>query len=412
MINIRSITLGVDWADQSKHGLADEIERFMATAEVRFAKSERAVRTCRLTLPPLNQSRGFSPASTRSVLGWVSDLCERAGIRWFCVPFNYLGEENPRVLSKIAAEVVARYSNAFVNLIVAKDDEISPVGITEAARFVRTVSRFSNNGFDNFRVGVSCNCAPHTPFFPFAYHQGVHGFSVALETVDAFIDIISKHENGGVEIVRDALVGYLRENLVAINDIGMEIEIQTGVRFLGIDASLAPFPNGESSVARVVEMLSHEDFGSFGSLYFTSFLTDIIKVAIHRSRCRYVGFNGVMYSLLEDDYLARRNKQKNLTLDGLILYSSVCGCGIDMVPVAGDILEEEIESLILDTAGLAITLRKPLGVRVLPINGRSPNEVTSFNYDFLVDTRIMKIRNRGFDRAVIHGKTLRYLRDQ
>jgi len=50
-----------------------------------------------------------------------------------------------------------------------------------------------------------------------------------------------------------------------------------------------------------------------------------------------------------------------------------------------DILEEEIAAMIMDVSSLAITLNKPLGVRILPIPGKKGNELTGFNYDFLVD---------------------------
>jgi hypothetical protein len=229
--------------------------------------------------------------------------------------------------------------------------------------------------------------------------------------VDEFIKIVRTHSSEGIEITRNYFLENLTKNLIEINALGLGIEKNTGLKYLGLDASLAPYPNGESSVALLVEMLGNEDFGSNGSLFFTAYLTDIVKESVLQSGARSVGFNGVMYSVLEDDYLALRNKQKNLTLDGLLMYSAVCGCGIDMVPVAGDILEEEIASIILDVAGLSVALKKPLGVRLLPINGGLNNEVTKFNHDFLVDTRIFEIKNRGVDKRKFHSAHLNFLRD-
>ena len=118
-----------------------------------------------------------------------------------------------------------------------------------------------------------------------------------------------------------------------------------------------------------------------------------------------------MYSLLEDDYLALRAKQKNFTIDSLMLYSSLCGCGLDMVPVAGDTLSEEITGMILDISGMAITLDKPLGVRILPIPGKARNEITNFNYDFLVDTRLLETKNRGSNIAALNEVNFKYLKE-
>ena len=281
-------------------------------------------------------------------------------------------------------------------MIVARNDVVNYESAKEASQLILTTSKMSNNGFDNFRVGVSINCEPNTPYFPFAYHEGDDGFSLALEIVDEFIMHATENINQGLGQVRKSILDYFIDNLSKIDAIGIDIENKTGVRYIGVDASLAPFPNGTTSVARLVEILGVEDFGSNGSLFVTSYLTDIIKTALAKSRVRYVGFNGVMYSLLEDDNLALRNRQKNFTLDSLILYSSVCGCGVDMVPIPGDVIYEEINSIILDVVALSTKLNKPLGVRLLPIVGKSANEPTDFNYDFLVDTRVMQTRNRGF----------------
>lgn len=64
-----------------------------------------------------------------------------------------------------------------------------------------------------------------------------------------------------------------------------------------------------------------------------------------------------------------------------------------MVPIPGNILIEELASIILDVAAVAIKLKKPLGVRVLPIPNKEENEFTSFDMDFLTNTRILKLKN-------------------
>ena len=396
-MNVRSITLGIDWKDQNKSLLANHIKKFIEVSKKSYNENGYTVRTSRLSMSPINEYPQFSYSSSRSIIDWVSNLCEQVGIRWLCVPFSFINSKNPKELSRVATEIINRNSNTFINMIVARNGVLSDSGVKEAANLIRTVSKLSNNGFDNFRVGVSTNCEPHTPYFPFSYHEGKDGFSLALEFVDELLMIAEKDIKKGLEGDRANMLEYLVKNLKDINFIGEDIEKKTDIKYLGLDASLAPFQNGQTSVAKLVEMLGVEDFGSNGSLFITSFLTDIIKMALFQSKVRHVGFNGVMYSLLEDDYLASRNNQKNYTLDSLMLYSSVCGCGIDMVPVPGDILSEEISGIIFDIAALSISLNKPLGVRILPIIGRSSNELTSFNYDFLVDTRVVSVRNRVFN---------------
>jgi uncharacterized protein (UPF0210 family) len=96
-----------------------------------------------------------------------------------------------------------------------------------------------------------------------------------------------------------------------------------------------------------------------------------------------------MYSLLEDGHLAAANSRREVSLDGLISFSAVCGCGVDMVPVPGTVFPEELAAVMLDIAGLSLKLEKPLGARLLPIPGKATNEFTAFNLDFLCDSRVV-----------------------
>ena len=100
-----------------------------------------------------------------------------------------------------------------------------------------------------------------------------------------------------------------------------------------------------------------------------------------------------MFSPLEDDWLAKQSIQGILDIQSLMLYSSVCGCGIDMLPLPGDVFVETIASLICDVVTLSYKLNKPLGIRVLPIPGKFSNDKTNFNHDFLSDMKIIYIKD-------------------
>jgi hypothetical protein len=331
------------------------------------------------------------------MLDWLTQCSDKAGIRWICVPFDYVTEPfDPRHV-QIAQNIASHFPRCFLNFMVAGDGRINLKAAEGAASLVRAVGRLSANGFDNFRVGVSCNVLPNTPFFPFSYHRSDTGFSLALETAELMLEVAENARDLNFSETQSALFEALCGLLEEVEELGAEIEARTGVRYIGVDASLAPLPDGTTSVGRMMEMLGLDDFGSSGTLFYTSALTNIIKTALTKTGVKRVGFNGVMLSLLEDDYLARRAKQKNFTIDGLIGYSAVCGCGLDMVPIPGDVLGDEILAIISDVSALSLTLNKPLGVRLLPIPGKSANELTDFNHDFLVDTRIMPVRDRSFD---------------
>ena len=116
--------------------------------------------------------------------------------------------------------------------------------------------------------------------------------------------------------------------------------------FTGFDASLAPFPDENISVLDVLQELGMEEFGSYGTVYLTESLTRMLKSALLESNVISAGFNGVMYSLLEDKGLCRDNNNDRFDINSLMLYSTVCGCGLDMIPIPGEFIQEEVVSLI------------------------------------------------------------------
>ena len=392
-MNIRSITLGIGNIENNFTITENVVSAFFKQANVVSKDNEFSVRTNRITTVPISLEDGVREADIFRISDQMSHICKKTGVRWFCLPFEFSEFEPSFKFDTVGEKLIKHNENLFLNCLVTKQNSISRKGIIQASGLIKRVSRLSNNGFDNFRVGIACNCEPNTPFFPYSYHDGVNGFSIALEIVDEFLDLVKKEQLSLLEF-RTKAIQSLTTNLKQVDSAGLKIEEQTGVKYLGLDASLAPFPNGNSSVGLLVERLGIDQFGGSGTVFITSVLTDVIKSSISAVSPRVKGFNGVMYSLLEDDYVALRNDQKLFSLDSLILYSSVCGCGLDMVPVPGDITDDEVASIIYDVASLSIRANKPLGVRLLPINGKQENERTNFNYDFLVDSRVMGIRNR------------------
>lgn len=394
---IRAITIGVSSPKGTSQNLETSLKLFINERDQLLKKERVQLRTSRITLSPLNLTHPLNSASIQSTASWLTKISDILGIRWFCIPFNFVEQDFEQTMINPIANLIKKFPNSFVNLIIADDKTINVNSVNSSAQLIKNLSINTNNGFDNFRVGVSSNCNPYTPFFPFSFHQGQNGFSLALEVLDLFHKILLDEKNIQTNKVRLKFIDALSSELFFMQEFGNKLEERTGLKFYGIDSSLAPFPDGSDSVALLMECLGLDSLGSSGTLFFTSFMTNIINSAFEKSQAQKVGFNGVMYSVLEDDYLALAVKNKKLSIDSLLLYSTVCGCGIDMVPVPGNIFIEEISSLILDTAALSITLKKPLGTRILPIPGKNANELTDFNYDFLVDTRVMEIKNQAIN---------------
>jgi uncharacterized protein (UPF0210 family) len=93
-----------------------------------------------------------------------------------------------------------------------------------------------------------------------------------------------------------------------------------------------------------------------------------------------------MLPVLEDAVLGRRWEDGLVNTHQLLLYSAVCGTGLDTLPLAGDTPAESIAHLLLDVATLAVRLNKPLSARLFPVPGKHLGEHTAFSSPYLTNT--------------------------
>jgi uncharacterized protein (UPF0210 family) len=98
---------------------------------------------------------------------------------------------------------------------------------------------------------------------------------------------------------------------------------------------------------------------------------------------------------MEDTILAERAAGGSLSVKDLLLYSAVCGTGLDTVPLPGDCTPEEISSLLTDLAALSLRLDKPLTARLMPIPGKKAGEPTDFDFPFFANSRILPLESTG-----------------
>jgi uncharacterized protein (UPF0210 family) len=103
------------------------------------------------------------------------------------------------------------------------------------------------------------------------------------------------------------------------------------------------------------------------------------------------GYSGLMLPVLEDPVLAQRAAEGRYTVRELLLYSSVCGTGLDVVPLAGDTQAAELAALIRDVAALSTKLHKPLSARLFLIPGKKAGDHAEFDNPFLTSSVVMKL---------------------
>jgi uncharacterized protein (UPF0210 family) len=225
---------------------------------------------------------------------------------------------------------------------------------------------------------------PSTPFFPVAYHAGPPAFSIGLESAGLVTEALAEATDfdSATDVLRDLLEVRLRP----VESVATEIAAAHSWRYAGID--LSPAPSVVSSIATAVEKLTGKMFGAPTTLAACAAITRALRSTALRS----CGYSGLMLPLLEDRVLARRAAEGWFGVRDLLLLSSVCGTGLDVIPLPGDCSVDDLAELILDMAALATRWGKPLAARLLPIPGRSVGDRVEFSNPHLTSSVVLPIR--------------------
>jgi uncharacterized protein (UPF0210 family) len=133
----------------------------------------------------------------------------------------------------------------------------------------------------------------------------------------------------------------------------------------------------------------------------------ILTEVIERAHFPRAGFCGLMMPVLEDALLAERAAEGRLTVKDLLLYSAVCGTGLDTVPLPGDVTSGQIAALLLDISALALRLNKPLTARLMPVPGKQAGDMTSFDFGFFANSRVMALKAEPLGKALGGSETFR-----
>ena len=107
-----------------------------------------------------------------------------------------------------------------------------------------------------------------------------------------------------------------------------------------------------------------------------------------------VGYGGVMLPVCEDPALASAYGRGSLGVTSLLACASVCGVGLDCVPIAGDASEAGLCAVLGDMAMLSGRLdNKPLSARLLVCEGKQAGDRTALESvsPHLCDTAIQPI---------------------
>ncbi|MDD2920674.1 MAG: DUF711 family protein [Anaerolineales bacterium] len=289
---------------------------------------------------------------------------------------------------EVVPEAIAASENTFFSGVMAdKQNGISLQAITACAKIIQQASSITPDGFANLRFAALANVKAGAPFFPAAYHDSdIPAFAIATESADLAVEAFSGQQT--IDDGRRALISSITKHGQAIAHISQFLVTNRQLpTFLGIDFSLAPFPDDLHSLGNAVEKIGVSKIGLHGSLAAAAILTE----AIDRADFPHTGFSGFMQPILEDSILAKRAAEGTLTIKDALLYSAVCGTGLDTIPLAGDTTAAQIAPLLLDLSALALRLDKPLTARLMPIPNKKAGDDTNFDFAFFANSKIMSL---------------------
>ena len=384
---VRTITLGL--AD--RHPLSSTNITYAASilqkASTLYTDAGYEVQTVRLsTRPVLDDLADWSPDRLLDYARELQRMLDDAGLS-FCSlgPAQAARPDFPLERIDLVADMLA--ATTAVNMTVQLATIEHAPRLETALRCARVMKRLAEEtpeGFGNFRFAALACVAPGHPFFPAAYHDGPTSLAIGTQCVGVVADAIRSVRQDSrpldLEIASQGIQQALEEHLTPVVAMGRKFAAEQRVVFGGID--LSPAPLGNDSISGALELCGYGYIGAPGTVAVAAALTHALK----HTNLPTCGYCGVMLPVLEDAVLGKRWQEGLLYVHQLLLYSAVCGTGLDTIPLAGNTSEEEIARLLLDVATLATRLHKPLSARLFPVPGKQVGELTTFTSPYLTNT--------------------------
>jgi uncharacterized protein (UPF0210 family) len=399
-MKIRSITYFCNPKYPLEEKALQKAGQFLSEARSKYEASGYEVQTVRLATIPFpellgNENINKLPELTRQIDAIARELK---------IGYVSLGPALPELLHsyEVIPQAISVSKIVFFGGVMAdKTRGVNLSAIRACAEAIVSCASIEPNGFANLQFAALANVEAAAPFFPAAYHKGDEpAFAIATESADL---AVSAFENtNSLEEGRNALISEVTKHGQAISNIAQSLASNPqSPKFLGIDFSLAPFPDNAHSLGNAVEQMGVPRIGLHGSLAAAAILTE----AVDRADFPHAGFSGFMQPVLEDSVLAKRAAEGILTIKDALLYSAVCGTGLDTVPLPGDTTADQITPLLLDLCALALRLDKPLTARLMPIPDKKAGDETNFDFAFFAPSRVMALNSEGLTRAFSNTET-------
>ena len=386
---IRTITMGMEEAHPLSFASISAAANILQRASSRFVEEGYEVQTVRIsTRPVFADLADWSAAALLNYTWELQRMLDEVEIS-FCSLGTASTMRSGFPLERIEeiADWLAETSALNATVLVATKEGLQTDAALPTARVIQRLAQETEEGFGNFRFAALACVEPGSPFFPSAYHEGASSLSIGLQgagiVTEALRELLARTGSplNLQQVSAEVKEALLRDSL-PISTLAQAIAQGHGLRYGGID--LSPAPLGEDSIVTALEMCGYGLFGESGTLAVVAALTEALKMPVPLlATC---GYCGLMLPVLEDAVLGRRWEEGRVNAQQLLLYSSVCGTGLDTLPLPGDVPVEEIAHILLDVGTLAARLQKPLSARLFPVPGKRAGERTTFTSQYLTNT--------------------------
>lgn len=386
---MRTITLGIADMHPIPVEAIKQASKLLQQANAYYTENGYEVQTVRLSTRPLfDDLHDWSPVRMLNYVKQLQQILDDVGIS-FCSLGTAQATRPDFPLERLDGIADLLISTTALNATVQLATVEHGIRVEAAlpiARLMHRLAHETDEGFGNFRFAMLACVAAGCPFFPTAYHGGPTSLSLGLQGAGIIADALRSihHTDSHAVIDSAAITHVVKKALLAsaqpVVTLGQAFAQEHALLFGGID--LSPAPLGDDSIVTAMEQCGFGELGSPGTLTVAAALTAALK-GTELPTC---GYCGLMLPALEDAALGRRWEEGKVSIHDLLLYSSVCGTGLDTVPLAGDTAPETIAHLLLDVATLAVRLGKPLSARLFPVPGKHAGERTTFTSPYLTNT--------------------------
>lgn len=383
-VRVRTITAGVELTSALELERVEAAVAFLARAKRAFESAGYEVQTLRVAVNPVIAS--LAPAARDKALDQlrrIDALVASQGTIFNIGPIATEDRSDDTLVEWSQALVKSTQTISFSTAIATPDGGVLPKVAATTAKIMVALATALPDGMANFRFAAAANIPAGTPFFPVAWHQGPESFSIGLEGASVVERAFASMRTG--DDATEKLRSALNEVLTPVEQLANEIAQRERRQYIGIDTS--PAPAKDRSIAAAIEALTRAPFGSAGTLEACS----IITAALKSVSVRTCGYSGLMLPVLEDPLLAQRAGEHRYSIRDVLLYSSVCGTGLDVVPIPGNTSADSINGLLRDVASLATRLRKPLSARLFLVPGKKVGDLARFDDPVLTDSVVMKL---------------------